>query len=92
MKKRVGCNGRSQKLKLCSVSKVLKLIKKKKKKKKKNWGGGGGGGGCTIKLYKLRIQNITLLYNYNIIYNYSVNITFINEIKTNNAHSSFIIL
>ncbi len=31
-----------------------------------------------IKLYKLHIQNIILLYNYNRIYNYSVYITFKN--------------
>ncbi len=33
---------------------------------------------CKIKLYKLYIQNIILLYNYHRIYNDSVYITFIN--------------
>ncbi len=37
MKKRVGCNGRSQKLKIFSVRKI---VKKKKKKKKSEVGGG----------------------------------------------------
>ncbi len=83
MKKRVECNGCSQKLKICSVSKVLKLIKKKKKKKKKM-----GGGGEVLRSYEYKILHYCII----IIYNYSVNITFINEIKTNDAHSSFIIL
>ncbi len=56
MKKSAGCNGRSQRLKICSVSKVDEMniyiyfffL-------------------FTIKLYKLHIQNIILLYNYNII-------------------------
>ncbi len=56
------CNGQ----KICSVGKVVKI--------NRNY--------IFLvmykKLYKLHLQNIILLYNYNKIYNYSVNITFIN--------------